>query len=269
MAVHAPPHIDLAYLSDTGPVREGNEDAVAVAEIAGADGTVAKLIVVADGLGGHNAGEVASQLAVHTIVDAAQREGAPLGDRFLTKALQAANLAVVDRSHDDPACFNMQTTTTALALQHDRLLLAHVGDCRAFRVRKRGIAQLTTDHTRLAEMLRMRLITPEQALKHPARSMLTRSLGAELILQVDTARDTVEAGDIYIVCSDGLWNEVGSDEMRRMVGDLTPTEACARLVELGTQRGASDNMSVAIAAVHEVVPAPASTPRWKSWLGRA
>lgn len=269
MAVHAPPQIDVACLTDTGPVRDGNEDAVASLEIAGDDGASTRLIVVADGLGGHNAGEVASRLAVDTILEAAQCEGAPLGDRFLARALQAANLAVVDRGHDDPACFNMQTTTTALALQYDRLLLAHVGDCRAFRVRKRTIQQLTTDHTRLAEMLRMRLITPEQALKHPARSMLTRSLGADLILQVDTARETVEAGDIYLVCSDGLWNEVGADEMRRLVGELAPAEACARLVELGAQRGASDNMTVAIAAVRDVVPAPAAAPRWKSWLGRA
>jgi PPM family protein phosphatase len=269
MAVQAPPRIDIAVLSDTGPVREGNEDSAASIVIEGADGTQAHLIVVADGLGGHRAGEVASRLAVDTIVAAAAQEGAPLGDRFLAKALQTANLAIIDRGHDDPDCFNMQTTTTALALQYDRLLLAHVGDCRAFRVRKRAITQLTTDHTRLAEMLRMRLITPEQALKHPARSMLTRSLGSDLILQVDTLRDTVEAGDLYIVCSDGLWNEVGSDEIRRVVGEHAPAAACARLVELGVQRGASDNMTIVIAAVHAVVAAPAAPPRWRSWLGRS
>ena len=95
-----------------------------------------------------------------------------------------------------------------------------------------------------------------------------RSGGSKIPVLVLTARDTVEAGDVYLVCSDGLWNEVAADEMRRVVAELAPADACAQLVELGTRRGASDNMTVAIAAVHEVVPAPAAAPRWKSWLGR-
>src|SRR5205085_11422831 len=141
---------------------------------------------------------VASGLAVEVVLEEARKEGVPLGDRFLARALQQANLAVLNSGHDNPERFNMQTTMTALALQYDRLLLGHVGDCRAFRVRKGTIEQLTTDHTRITEMLRMRMITPEQALKHPYRSMLTRSLGGELIVQVDTLRDQAEPGDIYV-----------------------------------------------------------------------
>lgn len=268
MVVQAPPRVDVAILTDPGPVRDDNEDYAAAIELRGDDGVSTHLLVVADGLGGHRAGEVASRLAVETVVAAAQEEGAPLSDRFLSRVFQQANLAIVDRGHDDPACFNMQTTLTALALQYDRLLLAHVGDCRAFRVRKRAIQQLTTDHTRLAEMLRMRLITPEQALRHPARAMLTRTLGSDLILQVDTLRERIEPGDIYIICSDGLWSEVTSEELRRTVVELPPADACRALIALGTARGASDNMTVAVAAVREVRPAPATPSRWRSWLGR-
>ena len=267
MSVQAPPAVVLHALSDAGPVRDHNEDAFATTAIE-SDAGRSHLLIVADGLGGHNAGEVASGLAVDVVLNEARKEGAPLGDRLLSRALQQANLEVVNRGHDDPACFNMQTTMTALAVQFDRLLLAHVGDCRAYRVRKSAIQQLTTDHTRITEMLRMRLVTPEQALKHPYRSMLTRSLGADLILQVDTVRDRVQTGDRYVICSDGLWSEVTSDEIRRAVTELAPEAACKQLIELGTARQSSDNMTVAIAVVNDVSEAPASAPRWRSWLGR-
>ena len=261
--------VDLHALSDAGPLRDNNEDCCATVTLSGAGDQQSFMLLVADGLGGHRAGEVASRVAVDTILAEAEREGAPLGDRFLGRAMQQANLAVIDRGHDDPDCFNMQSTMTALAVQHDRLLLAHVGDCRAYRVRGATIEQLTTDHTRVMEMIRMRLLTPEQAIKHPARNMLTRSLGADLILQVDTIRDRVKPGDLYVVCSDGLWSEVTSEEIRRMLHDHPLDEACVRLIELGATRGASDNMTVGIARVHNVQAAPQLVPRWKSWIGRA
>lgn len=268
MSVQTLPDVELHTLSDAGPVRDGNEDCSATLTLDGQEGARSHLLIVADGLGGHRAGEVASRLAVDTLLEQARAEGAPLGDRFLQRTVQQANLAVLNRGHDDPDCFNMQSTLTALVVQYDRLLLAHVGDCRAFRVRQGAIQQLTTDHTRIAEMLRMRLVTPEQALKHPARSMLTRSLGSDLILQVDGVRDRVEPGDLYVVCSDGLWGEVSSDEIRRVVSEHTPWNACERLLALGAARGASDNMTVGIARVHAVAAAPTAAPRWKSWFGR-
>jgi serine/threonine protein phosphatase PrpC len=268
MLVDVAREVEAHVATDMGPTRDNNEDCCAFQTIDGESGVRCHLLIVADGLGGHRAGEVASRLAVDTVLREAEREGAPIGDRFLGRALQQANLAVFNHGHDDPDCFNMQTTLTALAVQYDRLLLAHVGDCRAFRVRGDTIQQLTTDHTRVTEMLRMRLITPEQAIKHPARNMLTRSLGAELLLQVDTARDTVAPGDIYVICSDGLWSEVTSEEIRRTVTNLAPERACHELLELGTLRNATDNMTVGVLRVHQVAPAPATVPRWKSWLGR-
>ncbi len=267
MLVQTPPQVELHTRTDPGPQRDGNEDCCAALSIE-SDTTRAFLLVVADGLGGHRAGEVASKMAVETVIAEARQEGAPLGERFLGRALQQANLAVFNHGHDDPACFNMQSTLSAIAIQFDRLLLAHVGDCRVFRMRGGAIQQLTTDHTRVTEMLRMRLITPEQALRHPARSMLTRSLGADLILQVDTLRDRVQAHDVYVVCSDGLWNEVSSEEIRRTVSDLPGDAACERLVQLGSDRGADDNMTIGLARVHLVEAAPPSAPRWKSWFGR-
>ncbi len=269
MLVQAVPEVELYTLSDTGPVREGNEDCCAAVALTGEGGVLSHLLLVADGLGGHRAGEVASRLAVATVLSEASGEGAPIGDRFLSRAIQQANLAIFDQGHDDPDCFNMQTTMTAVAIQHDRLMIGHVGDCRAYRVRGTTIQQLTTDHTRVMEMLRMRLITPEQAVKHPARSMLTRSLGADLILQVDTIRERVDPSDLYIVCSDGLWSEVSSEEIRRTVTEVSGPDACKRLIEIGTSRGASDNMTIGILRVNSATAAPASVPRWKSWIGRA
>lgn len=268
MRAQAVPEVELHALSDVGPVRAANEDCCATTTLAGDDGQRSYLLIVADGVGGHRAGAVASRLAVDGVLAEAEREGAPIGDRFLGRALQQANLAIFNRGHDDPECFNMQTTMTTIAVQYDRLLLAHVGDCRAYRVRGAAIQQLTTDHTRVMEMLRMRLITPEQALKHPARSMLTRSLGADLILQVDSLRERVQSGDLFVVCSDGLWSEVSSEEIRRLALQLPAAEACSRLIELGASRGAIDNMTVGIARVHTVSPAPIGVPRWKSWIGR-
>ncbi|HEY8687333.1 MAG TPA: protein phosphatase 2C domain-containing protein, partial [Chloroflexota bacterium] len=162
--------VELYAISDAGPARDNNEDCCATVTLSGVGNQQSFLLLVADGLGGHRAGEVASRVAVDTILAESEREGAPLGDRFLGRAMQQANLAVIDRGHDDPDCFNMQSTMTALAVQQDRLLLAHVGDCRAYRVRRATIEQLTTDHTRVMEMIRMRLLTPEQAIKHPARN---------------------------------------------------------------------------------------------------
>jgi serine/threonine protein phosphatase PrpC len=268
MLVQTPTEVELYTLSDVGPVREGNEDYCAATTLGGTDGQRSHLLVVADGLGGHLAGEVASRLAVDTLLDEAGREGAPIGDRFLGRAMQQANLAVVNHAHDNPACFNMQTTMTAVVVQYDRLLLAHAGDCRLYRVRGVAIEQLTSDHTRVAEMLRMRLISPEQAVKHPARNMLTRSLGADLIVQVDTLRDKVLPGDQYVLCSDGLWSAVTSDEIRRFVVGSSLEDAGKRLIALGTERGSSDNMTVGLMHVHTVTPAPVAVPRWKSWFGR-
>jgi serine/threonine protein phosphatase PrpC len=267
MLVQTPPQVELHTRTDPGPVRDGNEDYCAALTIE-SESVRAYLLAVADGLGGHRAGEVASKLAVETLIAEAQQEGAPLSDRFLGRALQQANLAVINHGHDNPDCFNMQSTLSAIAIQFDRLLLAHVGDCRIFRVRGGAIQQLTTDHTRVTEMLRMRLITPEQALRHPARSMLTRSLGADLILQVDTLRDRVQPADIYVICSDGLWNEVSSEEIRRAVLDYPGELACERLVQLGWDRGTADNVTVGLARVNAVEAAPPSAPRWKSWFGR-
>jgi len=265
--VLSPPQIEFHTLSDAGPTRDNNEDHCAAVVLAGEGGSTL-LLIVADGLGGHKAGEVASRLAVETVIAEAEREGSPLGERFLSRAVQAANLAVFNHGHDDPDCFNMQTTISTIALQQDRLLLAHVGDCRVFRVRQGQIQQLTTDHTRITEMLRMRLITPEQALRHPARNMLTRSLGADLILQVDTLRERALSGDIYVICTDGLWNEVSSEEIRRAVSDQPVQGACERLLALGAERGASDNMTIGVARVHETGSATSAAPRWKAWFSR-
>jgi protein phosphatase len=224
------------------------------------------LLVVADGLGGHLAGEVASGIAVQTLQEhfTAWDGGSP--DRFVADAVQRANLNVYDAAHASPDHFNMQTTISAVALAGDRLTVAHVGDCRLYRLRDGRLDILTRDHTMAMEMLRLRMISPEQAAEHPGRYQLTRSLGASPLLHVDTVREKVMAGDAYLLCSDGLWGEVATDEIARALGEQPPQEACQELLSLVLDRGAPDNVTGITFRVAQATAAPAPGSRWRSLL---
>jgi protein phosphatase len=157
----------------------------------------------------------------------------------------------------------MGSTLTALSLAGREALIAHVGDSRAYRVRERQASQLTADHSRVGEMLRMRLITAEQAARHPARSMLTRSLGTDPVVQVDLIREPAEIGDTFVLCSDGLWDVVGRAEIADLAGGgegedpPAPAHAAAALVELALKRDAPDNISVIVIRVVAHGPTPA------------
>src|SRR5579863_4469537 len=188
-----------ATCTDTGPTRGHNEDAV-LALAPRPDGTGLHLVAVADGLGGHAAGEVASRIVVDTIAAHAPEWRSERPERWLRRVFTTANLALHDHALANPDAFNLQSTATALALHGDEVVIGHVGDCRAYLVRGDDIELWTTDHTRAMEMLRLRLITPEQAADHPARNQLTRSLGAELMMSVDIARCGARPRDTWVVC---------------------------------------------------------------------
>ena len=245
---------EWAYICDPGTGRDNNEDYAGAC----APGRAEPLFVVADGMGGHAAGEVASRLAVETVLAAWEQEGtgAAAAHQRLRSAVRAANVAVFDASHD-AGRRGMGSTLTALVLAGKEAVIAHAGDSRAYLIREGQASQLTADHSRVGEMLRMRLITAEQAARHPARSMLTRSLGTDPMLQIDLVREPTELGDCFVLCSDGLWDSVARGEIAEVVSGAggeggeggeapdCPT-AAAQLVELALKRDAPDNVTVAV-----------------------
>jgi serine/threonine protein phosphatase PrpC len=258
-----------AYISDPGTLRDNNEDYAGA--FAPEDAEAVPLFIVADGMGGHAAGEVASRLAVETVLAGWQSGGSGAAHQRLRSAARAANVAVFDAGQDAERR-GMGTTLTALALAGREVLIAHAGDSRAYLVRGGQASQLTADHSRVGEMLRMRLITAEQAARHPARSMLTRSLGTDPVLQIDLTRQPAEVGDTYVLCSDGLWDLVARGEIATITagdpdgGDAAfppPSEAAAALVELALKRDAPDNVTVAVIRLVAHGPAPSRRSFWR------
>jgi protein phosphatase len=255
------PEIDFFQASDVGCVREINEDAVG--QWPHEDGIV---FAVADGLGGAEAGEVASALALEVLSrELARTSGTWTAAKRLRRAFHAANLEIYNKAITVPELRGMGTTLTATALVGATLVAAHVGDTRLYLLRRGELTQLTKDHTWVAEQIQYGVISAEQARKHPRRGTLTRSLGRELIVGVDVLTLEARPGDVLLLCSDGIH---GIIEDREMVPLLVkgPETACREFIELARSRGAPDNVSAQVAAVLNCPPA-AARPRW--WrLGR-
>jgi len=224
------------------------------------------LWVVADGMGGHAAGEVASRMATETAL-ASWGEGSPAPPAAaLRDAVRKANTAVHDASHD-AGRRGMGTTIVALTFAGTEALIANVGDSRAYRVRDGECTQLSTDHSRVAEMVRMRMISPDQAASHPARSMLTRCLGNDLTVQVEIAKEPLRKDDTFVLCTDGVWDVVPRSDiadigMALMKGDLaTPADAADRLVRTAIERGTTDNVTAVVVRLTSDRPIPAAGAR--------
>jgi PPM family protein phosphatase len=251
---------DCAAATHGGPVRIQNEDhCLTLVSEATEHRARRYLLAVADGVGGHNAGEVASETAIETLRREFENGGSDQPHKWLSTAIQRANLAVFDHAHSDPSFRSMQTTLTAALIQGDTVAIGHVGDSRAYRLRGGAVQQLTQDHTRFLDLLRVRLVASEQAMHHPAVHQLTRSLGAEPIVRVDLVRNHIEDGDTYVVCSDGLWGSLSRGNLQRLIGDLPAEDACRRLIDVGVTLDADDNMSVGVAHIRKVV-AEAAVP---------
>jgi protein phosphatase len=250
--------------SHGGAVRDHNEDYAAVHASTAPDDAWDRspLFVVADGMGGHAAGEVASRLAVETTVREWTSDSPVSGARGLRTVVRAANLAVIDAG-EEPGRRGMGTTLTALTMSGHEACVAHVGDSRAYVVRRDSCTQVTVDHSRAGDMLRMKLISAEQAANHPARSQLTRSLGNDPLVQVDVYRHPIERGDTWVLCTDGLWDVVGSRDIVEVVsamgkdsGVATAGEAAERLIDLAIERQTLDNVSVVVVQVTSDRPIP-------------
>jgi serine/threonine protein phosphatase PrpC len=249
------PEIEFFQQTDVGCVRTENEDAVG--HWPHEDGI---LFAVADGLGGHAGGEVASALALDVM--AREMERAPGGwavAKRLRRAVQEANLEIYNKSITVPELRGMGTTLTATALVGGQLVAAHVGDCRLFLLRERTLTQLTKDHTWVGEQMQYGILSADDARNHPRRHMVMRCLGRELIVPVDVLTMDLRPGDVLAQCSDGIYALVEEPEIAELLAAHPPEAACAVLVRRAREEGGEDNMSVQVATVRDC---PVPTPRW-------
>jgi serine/threonine protein phosphatase PrpC len=246
--------VEFTQISDLGRVREGNEDCLGsfepgTAELVRSHGW---LFAVADGVGGHDQGEVASHLAIETLVEgfrtatAGESHGA-----LLARLVQRANTNVIDAGQ--AAHVGMATTMAACALRFDRATVAHVGDSRCYLLRKGQAIQLTRDHTVASEQFRLGVLSASEANQADTRHILSRSLGAELVVKVDVSEHQVFAGDVLLLCSDGLHGSVSGSEMAALLGPGADLKSAAqRLVDIANQRDGGDNSSAQIIRIQNV-----------------
>jgi protein phosphatase len=233
--------IAAGVASDIGRVREGNEDSYLLEP---------PLYAVADGMGGHRGGEVASQLALETVEHMFHE-----GRGTLSEQVREANRAVFSRSAADRKVTGMGTTLTAAMIQDDVAHLAHVGDSRAYLLRADGFRQLTEDHTLVGRMVKAGEITPAEADVHPHRNVVTRALGTEPDLEVDELDLGLLEGDRLLLCSDGLTNMVTEEQIQAILTSTPdPQEAADRLVRAANRAGGLDNITVLLLDVAEAEP---------------
>jgi protein phosphatase len=234
--------LESAAGTDVGLRRSANEDRYVIASELG-------LYLVADGMGGHTAGQVASDLAAQSAVRALETlEGAqPTLAEKLRYAVAAANREIFDTAQEKPHLTGMGTTLVAVLAGGQRIALAHVGDSRAYLIRAGKIRQLTDDHSLVAELVRRREITAHAARGHPHRHVLTRALGVRRAVEPDLAELSPAVGDLFVLCSDGLTGHVLDDEIAAEVTRQDDLDtACANLIALANSRGGEDNTTVMV-----------------------
>ncbi len=228
--------------SDTGRQRRANEDALMVRS---------PLFVVADGMGGAQAGEVASKLAVEAFQGGLPDGGEP--ELALAGLAQAANNRIHELSHANAEQAGMGTTLTAVYVGESDVAIAHVGDSRAYCLREGQLLRLTDDHSLVDELMRQGRLTPEEAVEHPQRSVITRALGIEGTVEVDTRSFKGRAGDLYLICSDGLTTMVPEERIAEIL-NATPRlrDAGELLIAEANRAGGRDNITVVLLRLEEV-----------------
>lgn len=244
-------------ITDVGQKRQNNEDNYLIND-------EINLYVVADGMGGHVGGEYASQIAVTTIEEVIQNVEAAdfledgtispdsLAGEKLKYAIRLAGKRIFERTTQEPELRGMGTTTVAMLFERNRIYLAHVGDSRAYLIRNGDVHQITEDHSLVNEQIKAGLISPEGAKNHKLKNIITRSVGYQEDVEIDTMVRPVQVGDRYVLCSDGLSNLVDQTEIHEVVQNHASEVAAQKLVELANSRGGDDNITVVIAGIDEV-----------------
>jgi protein phosphatase len=245
--------LDVAGLSDQGVKREHNEDAWSAPHPHLASGQIAakgQLYVVADGVGGHLAGDVASRMAVEIVQQHYYADASLDAADSLKAAIQAANTKIYQEASTQSARRGMRTTVTAAVFCGGQLTVANVGDSRTYLIRQGAARQLTDDHTWVEEQVKGGVITQEEAKRHPHRNIITRSLGGKNAPRIDVFEKDVGPGDEVLLCSDGLSNLVSDDEIGAIVGRGWTAEAVVKeLIALAIERGAPDNVTAVLISI--------------------
>jgi protein phosphatase len=255
--------IEIAQLTDTGRVREHNEDAI------GSNPEIG-LMVLADGMGGYNAGEVASGIAVQIVTDlaaeGAQREelnnidahsGLMRQSIILRDAVYRSNKIIYQTAQSQTHCEGMGTTIVACMFYDNKVSIAHVGDSRAYRLRAGVLEQVTLDHSLLQELVDRGFYSHEEAQRSTNRNYVTRALGVEPTVEVEVHEYDVLPGDIYLLCSDGLPDMVEDDDIHLTISTFNASLETVgqQLIDLANDHGGRDNVSVMLAQVKEAFPA--------------
>jgi len=242
--------LEFASLTHIGQIRQKNEDALGRFEPADEREREEKgqLFVVADGMGGHRGGDIASRLAVETIIQSYFSSGAGEPTDALSVAFDRANQAILEKSMADVDLFGMGTTCTAMLVKRDTAFFAHVGDSRAYLMRNGSLRQLTEDHSLVGEMVKSGMLSDEDAQHHPKRNVITRSLGTNTELTTDFPETPfqIESGDVFLLCSDGLTSMVPDTDIASILSSNSPKDACQKLVDRSNDRGGKDNITVQV-----------------------
>ena len=246
--------MEFGARSDPGRVRENNEDSFRLApEI--------NLFVLSDGMGGLEAGEIASKLAVETVVEHCEQaeadpslavfgkhiEGVSDACNRMASAVRLANTAIYENARNRGGKAAMGATIVVLRVFEDRVCIAHVGDSRAYLLRSGQFDQLTEDHSFVADQVRRGVLTPEEASRSRMHNVLTRALGIDPTVDVDVTEELLMDGDVFLVCSDGLFRELSNAQITGILGETDdPQRAASRLVDLANQAGGGDNITVIV-----------------------
>jgi len=241
--------------SDIGKKRKNNEDSFLI------DHDIS-LYIVCDGMGGHAGGEQASSTAVETIGDvlktlsssrnltfSSSEKDLPEAVNMLKYAIKKASNQIYEKSKNDPILKGMGTTCTALWIRNNHVHIAHVGDSRAYLVRGGTIQQVTEDHSWVREQVKAGLLSPEEAKLHSYKNIITRSVGFEEDVKIDTFTKDIQPGDTYVLCSDGMSNNVKDEDILKIITTSPVKEACLRLLSSAIDKGGDDNITAIVVAI--------------------
>lgn len=243
----------ICACSDVGKIRDINQDAYYYVE----DPTL-PIFIVADGMGGHKAGEVASNLAISTVIRHYEKCREKLIKKemfipqFLNEAVEYANDNLIEESKSDNELKGMGTTVTMCLILDGEMYVGHVGDSRAYLLRDKELTQITQDHSLVGELLRIGSITKDEAVNHPKKNIITRALGSDPKIKVDVFNRELKRGDKIILCTDGLTNMVTEGKILDiLLSDENPSAICSTLVNISNEAGGIDNTTIMIIKANE------------------
>ena len=276
--------IKIGAKTDLGRVRDNNEDKFDFfePEDPAVLATKGSFYAVADGMGGHSAGQIACELALKTVIETYYASPSADVEADLRHAIEEANGLIYDTAQAIPDRQGMGTTLTAAIVREDRITLAQVGDSRAYLLRDGVLTQLTEDHSWVAEQVRLGTMTLAEAQISPFRNIITRSIGTAALVEADVFTHELHVGDTFLLCSDGLTGHLESEEMQAVIQAHSPSVAALALVGAANERGGRDNITALVLSIRALTPyegslaapapsdmsSPAKEEKASRWLGR-